>query len=336
MRLEQLHYCLVAAQCKTMSYAAKRLYLSQSALSIAIQNLENEIGFQIFKRSPQGITVTELGQEFLDKAAIIEQQLDSMKELGNEGKAIRNITIAVVPAACSIVTTELLRRIDMQNEMLSIDFHELRQNAIIYSLVNGDVDMVIGAYSPYNKERIRSVAVDNELELHEIYDDKLYAYLPRSHHLANMKCISFKELEGETPALFNDRTYNSVYPYNRRNLEQSYCTFSFSDQFSIKQVVASGFAFSIMPFSMSYDDVFVQSGRIKVVPIKDVDTTITIYIAYSNNHILREEKQLISDTMRDIFVDVDREAKRIDSERRSGDYNEFLVEKLQRVFDLPE
>ena len=56
MRLEQLLYCIEVANSKSMSQAAKKLFMTQPSLSTAIQNLEEELGFQIFKRSTHGVS----------------------------------------------------------------------------------------------------------------------------------------------------------------------------------------------------------------------------------------------------------------------------------------
>ena len=63
MRLEHFQYVVEIAHCKSMSKASKKLYITQPSLSTAIQNLGDELGFQIFKRSASGVALTEKGEE---------------------------------------------------------------------------------------------------------------------------------------------------------------------------------------------------------------------------------------------------------------------------------
>ncbi|MCD7763265.1 MAG: LysR family transcriptional regulator, partial [Lachnospiraceae bacterium] len=55
MTLQQLRYALAIADHGSINGAAKELFISQSSLSGAIKELENEIGFNIFVRTNRGI-----------------------------------------------------------------------------------------------------------------------------------------------------------------------------------------------------------------------------------------------------------------------------------------
>lgn len=59
------------ARCKSFSKAAEELYISQPAVSLAIMNLEKELGSRLFIRSPRGVTLTYEGQllyEYIESA----------------------------------------------------------------------------------------------------------------------------------------------------------------------------------------------------------------------------------------------------------------------------
>ena len=65
MTLQQLIYAVTVSEQTSMNKAASALFISQASLSASIQNLENELGITIFKRSNRGVTVTPEGAEFL-------------------------------------------------------------------------------------------------------------------------------------------------------------------------------------------------------------------------------------------------------------------------------
>ena len=58
MRLEQLYYFAKIYDEKSISKAAEQLFVSQPALSIAISNLEKELGVRLFDRNRNGLSIT--------------------------------------------------------------------------------------------------------------------------------------------------------------------------------------------------------------------------------------------------------------------------------------
>lgn len=77
MELSQLKYFLAVAEEENLSAAAKRLYLSQPALSRAIARLESELGVQLFDRSSNRIVLNENGRQFAHYLGRAEQELDN-------------------------------------------------------------------------------------------------------------------------------------------------------------------------------------------------------------------------------------------------------------------
>ena len=67
MTLSQLEYIMEICHCGSMNKASQHLFVSQSTISTAIRELEEEMGITIFTRSNRGIALTEEGQEFLAK-----------------------------------------------------------------------------------------------------------------------------------------------------------------------------------------------------------------------------------------------------------------------------
>ena len=65
MKLTQLQYFKTVAETGKISLAAKKLYVSAPALSIAIANLENELGVKLFDRTNNRIVLNEQGKVYL-------------------------------------------------------------------------------------------------------------------------------------------------------------------------------------------------------------------------------------------------------------------------------
>jgi molybdate transport repressor ModE-like protein len=67
--LAQLRYFQAIAQCGSLSSAARTLRVSQPTLTVAVKNLEEQLGTTLLHRSRDGVKLTRTGQELLDHAA---------------------------------------------------------------------------------------------------------------------------------------------------------------------------------------------------------------------------------------------------------------------------
>lgn len=64
MTLQQLKYVIEVAKAKSISEAAKKLFISQPSLTNAIKELEKEMNITIFLRTNKGILISKEGEIF--------------------------------------------------------------------------------------------------------------------------------------------------------------------------------------------------------------------------------------------------------------------------------
>ena len=74
MTLLQMSYILEVDRCGSMNRAARNLFLSQSALSAAIADVERELGVTIFLRTNRGVVLSREGDEFLIGQLVLPEQ----------------------------------------------------------------------------------------------------------------------------------------------------------------------------------------------------------------------------------------------------------------------
>src|SRR5690606_14418716 len=98
MNLQQLRYVVATGEHRTMTDAARSLYIAQPALSRAIRDLERELGMTLFARSGRGVVVTAQGRRVVKLA---KEALDALREidaLANHGRsAEKDLRIASTP-----------------------------------------------------------------------------------------------------------------------------------------------------------------------------------------------------------------------------------------------
>src|SRR5206468_2771580 len=80
MELRHLRYFLAVGEALNFTKASARLRVAQPALSRQMQDLEEEIGVDLMKRSPRGVTLTAEGKLFLDEVRELLRRADESVE----------------------------------------------------------------------------------------------------------------------------------------------------------------------------------------------------------------------------------------------------------------
>lgn len=106
MTIQQLQYLLEVSRTGSITKAAKSLYVAQSSVSNAISALEDELGFQIFSRTWQGVAPTKEGQRVLTHAVhIMEHHRQMMEKDSSPIKTVCIESSAYLPFCNAFVRT---------------------------------------------------------------------------------------------------------------------------------------------------------------------------------------------------------------------------------------
>lgn len=146
MRLEYLEYFARVAQYKSINKAAKELFITQPALTSALQSLEEELGFKLFSRSYQGVLLTPNGQKVLEDAQKILSLSGKWKDLANTQKGMfGQVHIVANPAAYSGMVMPIV--LDLQTAYPEIDLfpYEAKNQNIPEYLLNNTASKGVAA-----------------------------------------------------------------------------------------------------------------------------------------------------------------------------------------------
>ena len=125
MNLNVLRYIIEVERSRSITGAAKQLFISQPNLSRDIRELEEEIGFTVFTRSSRGVIPTEKGREFLVLAKKAVKQYQALENYCSRDEK-DNISLHICVPRASYITgafTAFLKK-HAKGRQLSVNYNE--------------------------------------------------------------------------------------------------------------------------------------------------------------------------------------------------------------------
>ena len=205
MTILQLKYVVAISTSASMREASSKLYVSQPALSATIRDLEEEVGVRIFERTNKGIHLTEKGNEFLGfaKQAVCQYELLENKYLGyKDGKDFYTISMQHYVFAVHAFVSSIMRR---NADNYSYLVKETRTDEVLLNVRDYKSEIGVLAYAESNKNIMNKLLREYELDFHPLMICDTYAYLSKSHPLADRKELSVADLK-EYPCIAFDQT----------------------------------------------------------------------------------------------------------------------------------
>lgn len=211
MTLLQLKYVIAIADTGSMNRAAKELFISQPSLSLALRELENEIGVELFRRSNRGVVLTQEGTEFLGYARQVAEQYKLIEARYIEKEDVKKkFSVSMQHYTFSVnAFVEMVKQFGMDEYEFAI--HETKTYEVIEDVKNFKSEIGILYVNDFNRKVLTKLFQENDLEFNPLFQCGVYVYMWKGHPLAQKQEISIEELE-EYPCLsFEQGTYNSFY-----------------------------------------------------------------------------------------------------------------------------
>lgn len=166
MEFKQIQCFVAAAETLNFTTAAERMYLSQPSLSRHIQNLEDELGLQLFIRDRKHVTLTPSGLHLLPVAVkfVPPAQISGLRQKPAGGGS--RLSQGGISGFRRVVLFPILDRFFKHYPNVQVSVEELGARQLIQHLSTGGLDLGI-AYSliregsPYSGELLsRTIFVD--------------------------------------------------------------------------------------------------------------------------------------------------------------------------------
>ena len=212
MTLQQMKYADAVASYGSVSEAARRVFVSQPALTESIRALEEELRIAIFTRSNRGISVTREGEEFLASA---RQILDDAARISQKytGESVRRPQFAV---SCQhyAFAVEAFMEVVKASGADSYDFtlRETVTSEIIDDVARHRSEIGILYLSQRNERAITKILKKEELVFEELYSAKPHVFLGKRHPLAKRRgTVKPQELDAYPYLTYEQGLENALY-----------------------------------------------------------------------------------------------------------------------------
>ncbi|WP_194238608.1 LysR family transcriptional regulator [Streptomyces spongiae] len=186
-----LRYFVAAAEELHFTRAAERLYVSQPALSKQIRALERQLGVELFRRAPQGVTLTAAGSALLPHARRVLAAWDEAAAAVAEARAAQRSTLVVgmstSPGRGGILPA-IRSRFTATHPEAEIRLRAVNWDDPTAGLADGDADVAFVWLPLPGQERFAWTVIAEE---------PLLVALPDTHPLATRAEIDFADLADE-------------------------------------------------------------------------------------------------------------------------------------------
>lgn len=194
MDLRQLKYFIAVAQELNIGRAATSLNISQPPLTRQIQQLEEEIGVQLFIRTPKGVELTQAGEMLLNDAvnirSLVEQAIERTQRAG-QGKFGR-LDVGVFGSGILQAIPRLLMSFSTAYPGVNIVLHAMGKTEQIEALRQRRITVGFN----------RMLTPLSDITSEVVITESLVVAVNSQHPLAKEQSIALKDLAGQPLVLF--------------------------------------------------------------------------------------------------------------------------------------
>lgn len=213
MPFKQFQYLKEVIACRSINRAAQRLYISPQALRSAIGSIEDKVGFKIFERSKQGVTLTPEGEQIeadIDEIIRISQRWEEIRARRSRVDGV--VRLVASTSVCNSIIPDIMLECRRRYPQLQLLQYEARDEAMLSLLAKKRMIAVAGAVPVTEIQNSFSrFARENSYLVETLRQDQFYVYINSRHPLADKGVLELKDLSELTPAIFPNENRRMAY-----------------------------------------------------------------------------------------------------------------------------
>ena len=307
MKIEYLSYLREIEACKSISAAAKKLYIGQTTLSAIIKSIEDELGVRIFHRMSNGVTLTPEGTKIMQYCdEIVAKYSEMLQSCHVDGAIERRVHFLGDSSTCTFLSVYLTKALQAlpQQPPASIIFHEVNRRKIISLMVDGMANIGVTSLDIHAEaDTIVAQAQRNGIEATFLGIDRFYLCIRSDNKkFANRNLVDINELGEEkyiAPAFYSVVPNGTVFSDAFRRL---HCVATLPSPEFVKQAIAEcEDAIAILTGRNLVHDPFILHGRIVAIPLTgfEIPNSTAIYMFSKKRSALNYFEKIIYNAIKD-------------------------------------
>ena len=283
-------------ECGSFVGAAKRLSVTQPAVSQHIKALETELGVVIFDRVGGKLIVTKQGERVIRCAQKMIGLSNVLKQELSDGRYLRDrLTIGVTHTAESNPIAAALAKYCAENEGISIKLITNPIKDLYRMLKTYELDMAV----------VEGRKPDPSLKFILLDTDYLVLAVPAGHPLAKKNLVTLAELKRERlilrlPNSGTRSLFKAHLESNNMNVSDFNVILELDNVATIKDLIRRDFGVSILPKSVCLDEI--KRGEIAVLPVENLSMVHEMNLAcrsdFTETDILHDIVNAYNETVR--------------------------------------
>lgn len=289
--LKQLRYFVALCDEKHFGNAAAECFVSQSAFSTAIQDLEAALDTQLVDRTNRQVTITAIGQEIATQARLCIRDVESLVEMAGEKRKplVGPLRLGVIPTIAPFLLPKLLPELRKSYPELKLFLTEDQTDRIHEKLLAGEIDVLLLAL-PFDLRSTETVA---------LFNDRFCLAVREGSAIVDPENYRFNRLQADSILLLEDGhclREHALAACKIRNTEKV-SRFAASSLLTLVEMVDADLGFTFLP-EMAEGSSLLRNTNVKMHAIDDKSYR-QIGLAWRKNSSRAAEFKLLGDFIRE-------------------------------------
>ncbi len=287
--LRQVRYFIGIAEAGQVSAAASQLNISQSAVTLALKDLEAELGVGLFTRHATGLTLTREGHRFLNHARNIEGAVTDALQSVRAGVAevTGQIRLGLTFTFSGYFVFPILSRFQRAYPGIEFEIVERDRASLETLIVDGGVDLALLLTSNLSERRriAREVLIESRRRL----------WLSSAHPLLARDRVTLADVVGEPYVMFRaDEADEAARRYWATARAKPNVVFETDALEAVRSMVANGLAVTILS-DMVYRPWSLDGSRVEARELDVPVPTMDMGLAWKRGREFTDAERLFRD-----------------------------------------
>lgn len=194
LTIQQLRYAVGIANTGSFNKAAETLFISQPSLTMAVQDLEKQIGITIFNRSNRGVTLTPEGEEFIARANELLNHFKSVvARYDEENQKKKRFAVSTQHYSFAVKSfTNMVKKFNIDDYDFAL--RETKTKEVIDDVTSLRSEIGIIYLSDFNRKYITYLLKEHDLVFQKLVICNAYAYMWKNNPLATKSYVTLEDL----------------------------------------------------------------------------------------------------------------------------------------------